>query len=131
VRRAEAAGVEDRVAFRVGDGALETLEAADWVVLDRVICCYPEMTRLLANALAAARSRVAFTVPLSRGWRGMINRVLWRAENLPLLIGRPGCPTYVHSLDRIETELARGGFVPVRSERIGLWHAAVWDRATA
>lgn len=128
VRRAEAAGVAEQASFGVGDGATETLEQADWVLLDRVICCYPDVNRLLGNAVSGARRRVAFSVPTSRGWRGLVNRVMWWVENVPQRFGRPGCPTYVHSLDDIEAALGAAGFVPVRSDRLGLWHGAVWDR---
>ena len=130
VRRAEAAGVGDRVAFGVGDGAAEALEPADWVVLDRAICCYPDMPKLVMNGMGAARSRIGFTVPITRGWRGLVNRVMWSLENLPLVFGRPGCPTFAHSVDRIERLLAEAGFRERSSRRLGLWHAAVWERGS-
>lgn len=128
-KRAEAAGVGDRVSFGQGNAAHASVEPFDWVVLDRVICCYPDMPRLLDTALAAARARVAFTVPTSRGWRGLLNRIMWPLENVPLRFGRAGCPGFVHSLDRIESRLTAAGFAQVHSDRLGLWHAAVWDRA--
>src|SRR5687768_16657693 len=46
-RLAEAAGVGDRVKLKVGDGSVEKVEPHDWVVLDRVICCYPDVERLM------------------------------------------------------------------------------------
>jgi magnesium-protoporphyrin O-methyltransferase len=130
-RRAEEAGVTGRVFFTLGDGAVVDVEPHDWVVMDRVICCYPAVERLLANATRAATERVAFTVPTSRGWRGLINKVMWRFENVPLLFGRPGCPGYVHDLGRIERTLAAAGFALHAEDRLGLWHAAVWDRTAA
>jgi magnesium-protoporphyrin O-methyltransferase len=129
VKRAEAAYVADRAAFTVGDGATAQVDAADWVVMDRVICCYPDVDALLAQATRAATRRVAFTVPTSRGWRGLINRVMWRVENIPLHFGRSGCPGFVHSLSRIEGRLTAAGFGQHASAHLGLWHAAVWDRA--
>jgi magnesium-protoporphyrin O-methyltransferase len=129
VKRADAADVADRAAFTLGDAATADVDPADWVVMDRVICCYPHMAALLDQATRSARLRVCFTVPTSRGWRGLLNRIMWPAENIPLRFGRPGCPGFVHSLDKIERRLRDAGFTQARSERLGLWHAAVWDRA--
>lgn len=128
VKRAEQADVADRAAFTLGDAATAAVEPADWVVMDRVICCYPHMGALLDQATRASRVRVAFTVPTSRGWRGLINRVMWPVENIPLRFGRPGCPGFVHPLDKIEARLKAAGFAQRKSDRLGLWHAAVWDR---
>ncbi len=73
LQRAENAGLDDtQISFVVGDGASSALEPHDWVILDRVICCYPSVERLLANAAAAAGSRLAFAVPESKGWRGSL-----------------------------------------------------------
>ena len=131
VKRAEKADVADRVAFSLGDGAKADVEPADWVVMDRVICCYPDMDALVTKATRAAKARICFTVPTSRGWRGLINRLGWPMENIPLLFGRPGCRGFVHSLDRIEKHLRDAGFVQHDADHLGLWHAAVWDRAEA
>jgi predicted TPR repeat methyltransferase len=127
-QRATDAGVAEATTFTLGDGAQIPLERHDWVVLDRVICCYPNLTALLDNATAAAGERIAFSVPTSRGWRGLINRFMWRIENIPVRLGRGGCPGYVHDIRRIEDRLRAAGFRPGAEDRIGLWHTAVWER---
>lgn len=129
-RRAEEAGVADRSTFTQDDGAQAKLDAHDWVVMDRVICCYPDVDALLGNALPAAVRRVAFSVPTSRGWRGRANRVIWAIEAKWEAM-RKGCPGYVHSLDRIEGRLKTAGFKPLRSETGWMWHVAVWERDAA
>lgn len=128
-RRAAQADVSDRVTFEQGDASQMQLAAHDWVVLDRVFCCYPDVERLLAKASRAATRRVAFSVPNSRGWRGLLNQVLWRSSNIPLHFGGSGCPGFVHSVDAIERRLAAAGFALRGADRLGLWYAAVWDRA--
>jgi magnesium-protoporphyrin O-methyltransferase len=128
-RRAATAGVAERASFVVGDGAQVPLTTHDWVVIDRVICCYPHMDRLLGNAIGAARRRVAFSVPVSYGWRGLITRAIETIENATNRVrGRP-CPGYVHDIRRIEARLAAAGFSRSLHARVGLWYAAVWDRA--
>lgn len=128
-RRAEVAGVSDRVRFEVGDGATAQLGAHDWVVLDRVICCYGDAEGLVANTSAAARRRYAFSLPDSRGVRGILNRIAFWFDSLAdRLRGRP-CPGYIHDLDRIEAQLAKVGFRPTGRYRAGLlWQVSVFER---
>ena len=130
IKRAEAADVADRAAFVVGDGATEKHGPHDWVILDRVICCYPNVAAMMGNVIESARERVAFSLPTSRGWRGIVNHGMRIVENLSVRLGWSGCMGYVHNVDRIEKRLAAAGFAQRRSQRLGLWYAAVWDRGT-
>lgn len=128
-RQFERAQLSERVQFSVGDAARVVLEPHDWVILDRVICCYPDADRLLANTLPAATHIYAFTVPTSRGWRGVAARLdSWLENAWNTLRGRP-CPGYVHDLDLIEQRLAAAGFRLRHSERRRLWHIAVYERS--
>lgn len=125
--RFDALGLADRVTLTVGDAAEVALEPRDWVVLDRVICCYPDADKLLANSIPAARRRYAFSVPNSRGWRGIVARASRRLDNgWNGLRGRP-CATFVHDIDRIDRTLRSAGFHPAGEKR-GLWYVAVYER---
>ena len=127
-RRASEAEVDDRATFTQGDGAQLELEAHDWLVMDRVICCYPDAPALLANALPAAGRRIGFSVPTSRGLRGLGNRVVWGILGLFDRV-RSNAPGYVHSLDAIEGRLRDAGFTPLRGHTGWIWHVAVWERS--
>jgi SAM-dependent methyltransferase len=128
-RRATQAGFADRTAFRLADGAATALEPHDWVVLDRALCCYRDLDRLMSNTIAAAGRRYAFSVPESRGPRGILNRIVIWLENVTKgLRGRP-CPGFVHDLGRIERRLNRAGFRRTGEARSGLWYAALYERA--
>ena len=126
-RRAEAAGFGQAATFEVGNGADAELDSHDWVVMDRVICCFDDADRLVEQAVAHAGERIAITVPESRGWRGLVNRPLWMVEFAWDRL-RGGCRGYVHDLRRIERRLAEAGFEPAASARIGLWYIGVYDR---
>ena len=126
-RRAEVAGVGEQADFAVGRGAEVGGEPFDWVVLDRVICCDKHVDRMLDAAVGAASARIALSVPESRGWSGLVNRVLWRAENV-LDFFSGGCYGYVHDVRRIERRLASAGFAATAAVRVGLWHVGVYDR---
>lgn len=130
-QRTMQAGFADRTVFRLADGAATALEPHDWVVLDRALCCYRDLDRLMDNTIAAAGRRYAFSVPDSRGLRGILNRIVIRLENVTnALRGRP-CPGFVHDLGRIGRRLNRAGFRRVSEARSGLWHAALYERAPA
>jgi SAM-dependent methyltransferase len=127
--RFEQAQLSDRAHLSVGDAARVTLETHDWVILDRVICCYADVEGLLANTLAAARRIYAFTVPTSRGWRGVVARLdSWLEHASNRLRGRP-CPGYVHDLDLIEERLTAAGFRLRHRDRQRLWHVAIYERS--
>jgi SAM-dependent methyltransferase len=127
-RRAEEAGVSAGTSFEVGDGASIKLERHDWVVLDRVICCYRDVHRLLDNSIDAAGRRYAFSVPESRGLRGLINRaIVWLEDITNALRGKP-CPGYVHDIRRIEQRLTAAGYRQIRAATAGLWYVAVFER---
>jgi magnesium-protoporphyrin O-methyltransferase len=126
-RRATAAGFETQATFEAGNAAEAGAQPHDWVVLDRVICCFSQADRLVEQATRLAEQRIAITLPESRGWRGLANHVVWRAENAwDLLTG--GCRGYVHDLRRIERRLARAGFTATSTRHVGLWYIAVYDR---
>ena len=120
--------LSDRIHLSVGDAARVPLEPHDWVILDRVMCCYPDIEGLLANTLPAARHIYAFTVPTSRGWRGVANRLEEWFENAWKTLRRQACPGYVHNLDLIEERLVMAGFRLRHRDRQRLWHVAVYER---
>jgi len=130
-QRATRAGFADRTVFRLADGAATALEPHDWVVLDRALCCYRDLDRLMSNTIAAAGRRYAFSVPDSRGLRGILNRIVIWLENVTKGLRGSPCPGFVHDLGRIERRLSRAGFRRVSEARSGLWYAALYERARA
>lgn len=124
------AGLADRVTLEVGDGAKVPLQPHDWVVLDRVICCYPDADGLVANSIPAAGRLFAFSVPNSRGWRGLAARLGRRLDNTWNGLSRRSCTTFVHDLDRLDRTLTAAGFSLRGHETRGLWwYVAVYERA--
>jgi magnesium-protoporphyrin O-methyltransferase len=132
-RRATIFGLDPEQAhFDEGDAASAVLQPHDWVVLDRVICCYGDVDRLLTNALTAAPRRLAFSVPESRGWRGLINAVIWTAENVWKAVTRAdACRGHVHDVRRVEARLERAGLRKHRTGWSGLWYAAAFERPSS
>ena len=61
----ERQGHADRVDYRVGDfvALADVIEPADVVALDRVICCYSDMSSLVARSAALAKGRYGLVYP--------------------------------------------------------------------
>jgi magnesium-protoporphyrin O-methyltransferase len=129
---AQERGLTERASFDVGDGATDDLPAADVVVLNRVVCCYPDADGLLERSLAAAGAVYAFTAPVSSGAVGLLNRVFNRFGNLSYRLRRKrygGFRTFIHDVDRIDERVRSAGFHPVRRERRRIvWDLAVYAR---
>ncbi|HZD17873.1 MAG TPA: class I SAM-dependent methyltransferase [Actinomycetota bacterium] len=125
-------GVGDRTSFEVGDGATTDLPPADVVVLNRVVCCYPDVEGLLDNTLAAAGSVYAFTAPPSRGLAGLVAKTQVAISNAWYRLRDrkfQGFRTFVHDVDRIDERVRAAGFRTVRRERRRLaWELAVYER---
>jgi SAM-dependent methyltransferase len=129
---AQTRGVGDRLRFEVGDGAKLDLPAADIVVINRVVCCYPDTGNLLERTLGAARSVYAITAPVSTGTVGAYNRVRNRCWNVWYRLRRKKFAdfrTFIHDLDRIDERIRAAGFRRVRHEhRRVVWDLAVYAR---
>jgi magnesium-protoporphyrin O-methyltransferase len=126
--RAGAAGVIERAEFKVGDAALVDVPAHDWVVLDKVICCYPHMEALLDRTTSEAKGVFAFAVPISWGWRGAVIKVFLAIEGAFNRLMRRACSAYAHDIPTIEARLRSAGFGSVLSENRGMWHIGVFAR---
>jgi magnesium-protoporphyrin O-methyltransferase len=63
-------GFTDRVERRLGDFVREAgaVPAADVVVMNRVVCCYPDPDALVGAAASHARRLLVMTFPVDRWW---------------------------------------------------------------
>ncbi len=127
-RLSEQSGTGSRTSFRVGDGAVDPLEAHDVVVLNRVFCCYRGIDGLLANSIPAAGSVYAFTIPPSSGWRGAIARVTVSIGNAWYRFRRSRFRAFVHDLGTIDRVVGESGFREVVSRRRLTWDLRVYVR---
>ncbi len=122
-------GLGDRVLHVLGDLTIvaPTLEPADLVALDRVVCCYGDVASLLTAAAALARQRIGIVFPRDRWWiragAALANPVAFRRS--------AGYRMHVHRAATIAALLRAAGFVP-RTGRDGrVWRVETWERAPA
>ena len=118
-REAQRTGLAARTDYRQGDfvDLADEIEPADIVVLDKVVCCYPDAERLLAAALDRTQRVLALTYPRDR----TATRVGVALMNA--LLRLTGCRfrTYVHEPASIEHWIRRAGFHPHSRSHTFAW----------
>ncbi len=127
-RRAREGGFAERSTFDVGDAASVSLEPQDAVVLDKALCCYPDPDRLVAHSAAAARQVLAFSIPESRGPRGLMARLVVFLENVWRRVRRDPFRAFVHDVRRLDARVREAGFELHEAVRWWMWHVAVYAR---
>ena len=125
-REVEARGLASRVTILEGDFAssAEALPAADVVVMDRVVCCYPEYAPLLEQALQHSDHLFGYAYPRDRWYV----RLAMAWENACRALKRNPFRAFVHSASTMEAIIHAHGFV--RASRTGTlaWCVDVYHR---
>lgn len=113
-------GTAERVTFMEGDFvALSShLGAFDMVMLDRVVCCYPDMPALVDASASCAHRVLALAFPREH----LFMRISVGALNLIQRLRRRPFRVFLHGPRRIEARVRAHGFRPLRRERSPLWH---------
>jgi hypothetical protein len=119
-------GLGDRIERRVMDFVEtgEDVEAADYVVLNRVICCYPDMPRLTAAAAERVRQTLVLTFPNSRWW----TRLGLTIVNLGFRVGRLEFRIFLHRPELILEAAEKQGLKTTFNHRGLLWQVTALDR---
>jgi hypothetical protein len=121
------AGFADRVERRVMDfvDASREIAAADIVVMNRVICCYPDLPRLAGAAADRARRILVMSFPKERWW----TRVMMWMANVGMAISRREFRIFLHPMAKIIATGEQHGLKQT-FDRPGLfWHIAGMRRS--
>lgn len=121
------AGFEDRVERKVMDFAHSANEfaVADIVIMNRVICCYPDMPVLAGAAADHAREVLVMSFPRRTWW----TRALLALGNLALRMTRRQFQIFIHPPDQILAEAERHGLRKALDMPGRFWQIAAAQRA--
>jgi len=118
-------GLTERVDRRVADFVEEPVELHDVVVMHRVVCCYPDVDRLMGAAAVCTRRRLLLTYPRERPWT---RAGIW-SINFFMRISGSSFRAFVHPVARMAAAAQREGLTLERREQPGLiWENAVYER---
>src|SRR5262245_7007595 len=119
-------GIAGRTDYREGDFVelSDALAPADIVILDKVICCYPDADTLVQGSAHKAKRLYAFTIPRDR-WTVRFGLA---AGRLFLALIRCRFRSHLHDAAAIEVWLTRQGFTRVFEECTFAWLTCVYAR---
>jgi len=120
------AGLTDRVERRVMDfaEAEQQVEAADVVVMNRVVCCYPDMPRLVHAASRHARKVLVMTYPTKHPTLVAVIGI----ANVLLRLFRREFHLFLHSPQAILATSGADGMSIVLNRKGILWTTAALTR---
>jgi magnesium-protoporphyrin O-methyltransferase len=116
-------GHRDRITYRYGDfvDLAADVAPADVVTLDRVICCYPDVERLVTASVQKARHLYGLVFPRER----YLTRAGVSVGNLLFRLRGSAFRAYVHPTAQVESIIERAGF-----RRSSVAHSVLWQVAT-
>ena len=120
------AGFEDRVERSVMDFADsgDEVARADIVVMNRVICCYPDLPRLMSAAAGHAKGLLVLSFPKERWWTRV---VVWMA-NFGMAITRREFRIFLHPMAQIIATTEMHGLQPLVNRPGLFWQIAAMRR---
>jgi len=119
-------GLSERTDYWEGDFVqlADRLQPADIVILDKVICCYPDADSLVQHSARMARRSYAFTIPRDR-WSVRCAFLVGRAF---LALIRCRFRSYVHDPTAIDGWLQQLGLERVFEGNTFAWLTCVYAR---
>jgi 2-polyprenyl-3-methyl-5-hydroxy-6-metoxy-1,4-benzoquinol methylase len=104
--------------------AAAQVEPADIVVMNRVVCCYPDMPRLTGAAAERAARRLVMSFPNGRWW----TRVTIWAANAGFRIARVRFHIFTHRPDRIVATAEAAGLKTSLNQPGFFWQLVALER---
>ncbi len=119
-------GLTARVERKVMDfaQAASRVDGADVVIMNRVVCCYPDMPLLAGAAADHARQLLVLSYP-RRNWWTQVGLTL---GNWLLWIMRREFHIFLHPPEQILAASEQHGLKPIANERGTLWTVAALHR---
>jgi magnesium-protoporphyrin O-methyltransferase len=127
--RGEAArlGLGDRIVQVPGDfvDLADRLADADVVTLDRVICCYDDMERLVGSSVERARRLYGVVYPRDTWWVRAAMAIWYNAR---YRLRRNPMRNFIYRTADVEATIRRHGFERLSHLEMGAWQVAVFGR---
>lgn len=117
----------DRVEWRTEDFVTGNGDHGEVVFLNRVVCCYPDMPRMVDRAVGRSDRLLAMSYPRRR-W---LVRIGLRLVNAFLWLRRTTFRVFAHDPAELARRAEDAGFSEVESGRTAVWEWKVWERVSS
>jgi len=119
-------GLKDHMKFVFGDFTelAGDLYPADIVTLDRVVCCYPDMKKLVESSAGKAVILIGLVYPRIHAF----TKVAISLGNLWFRIRSVGFRTYLHPPQEIDHMIQKNGFSRIFFSQTLIWEVAVYRK---
>lgn len=125
---AKESGLSQSVSFELGDATTTELKESDVVVLDKVLCCYPDVNSLVDKTSSATRRYYAFSIPDDGRLSTKVFRLFLPVQTA--IFRRGGFRFFIHSTDRIRERLENRGFKLESKSKVGwIWSVFLFAAA--
>jgi magnesium-protoporphyrin O-methyltransferase len=123
---AEERGFADRTSYRHGDfvALADEIEPADFVTLDRVICCYGDVRSLVSRSAEKARRLYALVYPVDRWY----TRLAAWLGNLACRLFRNEYRIHIHPSALVDRLVRDAGLLPHQRHAGAFWQTVVYAR---
>ncbi|GAB4442090.1 MAG: hypothetical protein OHK0015_40200 [Chloroflexi bacterium OHK40] len=125
-RESQRQGHAERVRYLHGDfvALAPGIAPADIVILDRVVCCYPDMPALIGAAAARAHQLLGLVFPRDEWWI----RAGMRLVNAGFALQRSAFRIFCHPTTALEAEVQAAGLSQRIYRTSGIWQVVVYGR---
>lgn len=119
-------GYAERVSYQHGNfvDLAENISPADIVTLDRVICCYPDMQKLVRLSVARADKYYGLVFPREDWWM----KVWDFLQSFYLSLTKSNFRSFLHSTKDVEELVNSHGFKRSFYQRTFAWQVVVYTR---
>jgi len=125
---AKESGLQDRARFEVANAASTRQAASDVVVMDKVLCCYPDADALLKTASESSKELLGFVVPRDEGLMKPAMKLGTALINLVERLRKTGFRIYLHPLRSIDNLLIGSGFQQASKAKSRFWLIFLYKR---
>lgn len=118
-KEASKRGLTDQTQYHFGDFTelADSIPEADIVTLDKVICCYPDLEKLLETSLKKSRQIYGLIFPRVN----ILTKTIFTLGNMWFRIRGSRFRTYLHPTDKVDEIVTSHGFESRSRRKTILW----------
>lgn len=124
-------GMLDRVEFHNANGAAVALPEHSVVVLDKVVCCYPEPNSLIPHSIREDTTACGLVIPISKGIIGRTIALIIKVQNFVFKMRKIDFRAFVHPQPWIDSLVQMQGLELVEREVKFPWVVSIYKRGVS